>query len=144
MAWECCGNTRLPDTGICPSCDTAGPGRADELARRAASLAGNPDMRATAQEIERRKVYGDAPHPADDPREAGRHDRRLYAVSSADGDDDADMTLDAIPTYPVDKLTGPLSWRSTPRSEYGRWSGSHRSEAREPANPGRWNRHSPR
>lgn len=53
-------------------------------------------------------MYGDAPHPADDPREAGKHDRRLYAVGPAAPDDDFDGTLDAIPVYPTEKLVGPL------------------------------------
>lgn len=95
MAWSCCGQTGLPDTGVCPSCDTDGPGRAAELARRAASLVGNPEARQRAADIDHERLYG-SPHPADD--------------DTADDDEAEQPTrLAPVPKFPVSDLCGPLA-----------------------------------
>lgn len=90
---EMCHGSQLPERGECMTCQRPGPGRAAEIARRAASSVGVPS------------AHDDIPPPEDPSFERGA--RRLHVAGDSD-DDDNDMTLDAIPIYPVDKLIGPL------------------------------------
>lgn len=103
-----CGQPGIAPTGVCHSCGADGPGRADEATRRAASLVGNPAIRAAAADREGRKVYGSS-HPADDAREVRKHDRPyLRPVGDDEADGDEAATLEPIPEYPVASLVGPL------------------------------------